>query len=73
MEQPRELTFAERATWGTCSICGAEDGEWCYAEIGLQLGCHVDGSRMRTGEGVHASRLIAAPTWVRLIPCSSPE
>lgn len=68
MSQPgpiRDLGFAERSTWGRCVICGAEHGEPCSAEIGIQLGRSASGRQLRTGEGVHLERLRAAPMRVR--------
>lgn len=64
MSRIRELSFDDRARWGSCPVCQAEDGEYCYAEIGIQLGIKVDGSRMKTGEGAHLARLSAAPNRV---------
>ena len=63
----RKLTYEERATWGKCPVCQAEDGEWCHAEIGPQLGIQVGGGRMATGEGAHLARLQNAPLEVKLI------
>lgn len=63
----RGLTYEERATWGKCPVCQAEDGEWCHAEIGLQLGQKVGGGRMQTGEGAHLARLQNAPVEVKLV------
>ncbi len=62
----RELTWNERARWGVCPICKAPAGEFCYADVGLQLGQKADGSRMRDGDGVHLVRLHGAP--VRVYP-----
>lgn len=63
----RDTTQAERFTWGDCPVCKAADGEHCHADVGLQLGQKVDGSRMKDGEGVHVARLQAAPKRVRLV------
>lgn len=65
----REASYDERATWGTCPVCKAEDGEWCHAEIGAQLGARADGQRMQTGEGAHLARLQRAPRRVKMVPC----
>jgi hypothetical protein len=62
----RELTFDERATWGNCLVCGAEHGEWCHAEIGVQLGSTIGGGRLKTGQGAHMGRIQAAPHKVKL-------
>lgn len=62
----RELTAEERMTWGTCKICGAVPGEFCFADIGIHLGSRADGSRPQDGDGTHYARLQAAPFHVRL-------
>lgn len=64
----RETTITERQTWGDCGVCGAKHGEWCHADVGVQLGARVDGRRMKDGEGAHLARLRAAPQRVRLVP-----
>ena len=64
----RELSFEERAKWGTCKVCGAKHGEWCHAAVGLQLGRRMDGRAMQDGEGAHLARLQAAPDKVREVP-----
>jgi hypothetical protein len=69
-DRERELTTAERFVWGECPICKAADGEHCRADVGIQLGVKVDGSRMRDGEGAHLARLQRAPFKVREIPIS---
>jgi hypothetical protein len=55
----RDLTYEERATWGTCPVCGAADGVPCDGYVGIPLG------RTATGEppkdGVHLGRLQNAP------------
>lgn len=68
-EQGREATFTERATWGTCPVCEAGPGEWCHAEIGIQLGTPLRGGRLKVGDGAHLARLQNAPLRVRLVPC----
>ena len=64
----RELTNDERMKWGDCPICHATHGEYCRADVGIQLGVKVDGSRMRDGEGCHTRRLMDAPFQVREVP-----
>lgn len=64
----RELTAEERFTWGDCSVCGAKDGEHCHADVGVQLGVRVDGTRMQDGEGAHLARLERAPLKVQMVP-----
>lgn len=64
----RDLTYEEQATWGECPVCHAKDGEWCYAEVGFQVGVKVGGGRMQTGEGVHLARMRNAPERVKLVP-----
>lgn len=54
--EPRETTYEERATRGECPVRGAQDGEWCHAEVGIQLGATVGGNRLRTGDGAHLAR-----------------
>ena len=64
----RELSFDERAKWGTCGVCGAKHGEFCHADVGLQLGFPLGGGRMKDGDGAHLARLQAAPFNVREVP-----
>lgn len=64
----RDTTMSERMTWGVCGVCGAKHGEFCRADVGVQLGVKLDGSRMKDGEGTHLSRLKTAPLRVRLVP-----
>lgn len=59
----REATFEERATWGTCSVCGAKPGEWCWSDVGFRFG------DVKTGQGVHLVRLQRAPKRVKLVAC----
>jgi hypothetical protein len=49
-------------------VCEATHGEPCHADVGHQIGVHIDGSRMRTGEGAHVARLQKAPLRVREVP-----
>jgi len=63
----RELTAEERMAWGVCPVCGAQQGEFCSAEIGLQLGHTVSGRPLETGEGVHLARLKLAPMRVKVV------
>lgn len=65
MSRERELTLDDRARWGDCPVCQAKDGEYCHADVGVQMGQHVDGSRMKDGEGAHLARLQKAPSVVR--------
>lgn len=62
----RELTYDERATWGTCLVCRANDGEWCNSAMGIALGSTPTGRPPE--RGVHLARLNAAPQRVRLVP-----
>lgn len=62
----KQLTFDDRAKWGECPTCGAEDGQYCNADAGIQLGKKVNGERMKTGEGAHLSRLNNAPHKVKV-------
>ena len=55
----RELTYEERATWGTCPVCGAEDGQPCDGHVGLAMGLNVNGEPPK--DGVHLGRLQRAP------------
>ena len=56
-----ELTYEERATWGTCAACGASHGDPCDADIGWHLG------GVRPDNGVHLCRLQNAPLRVHLV------
>ncbi len=49
----RELTYKERAYWGTCPICGAKHGERCK-EINSLPGIDL-------ATGAHVARLVNAP------------
>jgi hypothetical protein len=53
----RQLTYDERAVWGTCPICGAEMGQPCDGSIGYYVGCLPNKSQ----GGAHMGRLQAAP------------
>lgn len=64
-EQLYELTYEDRATWGTCTVCGAKHGEWCNADVGVRLS-----KTLRTGEGVHLVRLHDAPKHYRIVGVS---
>lgn len=48
-------------------MCHAKPGEFCYADVGLQLGVRGDGRRMKDGEGAHVARLQRAPLKVRVV------
>lgn len=63
----KELTFDERAVWGECPVCHAPDLTPCFADVGVQLGTHPDGSRMKDGEGAHLGRLQAAPKRTKVV------
>lgn len=67
--EPRETTYEERAVWGVCPVCSAPAGEWCYPEVGIQLGVRVGGGKPKQGEGAHLSRLQKAPRIVRVVAC----
>lgn len=54
MEQARELTYEERATFGECPVCHAPHGERCDGNQGFSFG------GPKTG-GVHLGRLNNAP------------
>lgn len=60
----RELTYHERAVWGTCSVCGAEHGKACDPDVGIPLVADVNGDRPRA----HLARLNNAPLRVREVP-----
>lgn len=62
----RELTYHERAVWGTCSVCGAPHGKACNPDVGIPLGRNVLGESPR--EGAHLARLNNAPLRVREVP-----
>ncbi len=63
---PRELTYAERATWGECPVCHAPHGEWCNGEVGIPLGRTLSGNL--PSDGVHLGRLQRAPARVKVVP-----
>lgn len=44
----QELTFEEKAVWGTCEHCGVGPGEFCVDDQHKQ-------------EGAHLVRILAAP------------
>lgn len=71
----RALTAEERMMWGVCPTCGAKPNEPCEANVGFQLGHRLDGSRLKTGDGAHLSRLYKAPYRVRedQLPDTAPE
>lgn len=68
MSRLRALTFDERIRWGSCPVCGVQDGQYCHGDVGVPMGLKVDGSRLKTGEGVHLGRLQSAPLHVREVP-----
>jgi len=55
----RDLPLEERATWGSCSTCGARHGQRCRA------------AEASTEVGVHIGRLRTAPVRVRMVPIFS--
>lgn len=67
LQEGRETTIEERQVWGTCPVCKAGPGEWCHAEVGVQLGIRADGQRMQTGDGAHLARLRTAPMRVKVV------
>lgn len=69
LQNGRDATFEERATWGKCPICEAEPGEWCNAAIGIPLGINVDGCRPKNGSGAHLARLQNAPIRIKIVGC----
>lgn len=50
-----ELTYDERAVFGTCRVCGKGPGQWCDGTMGLTFGGQIP------EHGVHLGRLQAAP------------
>ena len=58
------LTYDERAAWGTCPVCRAEHGERCSSAFGIPLGQSAAGGPPENG--VHLGRLQAAPWRVRI-------
>lgn len=67
LQASRETTMDERLKWGVCPVCGAKPGEYCRADVGLQLGVKADGTRMKDGEGAHVARLQRSPLKVKLV------
>lgn len=61
----RELTYEERATWGTCPVCSAPHGEFCNSNVGFSLGRNVNGEI--PPNGVHLGRLQNAPLKAQLV------
>lgn len=66
MNNEREATYEERATWGDCPVCHAGHGEWCRA-TGIPLGVKVGGAMPVQGDGAHLGRLQRAPKFVKLV------
>lgn len=62
----RELTYHERAVYGTCPVCGAGHGNPCNPDMGIPLGFNINGERARAG--AHLGRLNNAPRRVREVP-----
>ena len=50
-----ELTYDERATYGTCPVCKKGPSQWCDGSMGLSFGGQMP------EHGVHLGRLQAAP------------
>ena len=67
LQNAREATFEERATWGTCPVCKAAPGEWCDSAVGIPLGISPSGTLR---EGAHLGRLANAPTRIKLVAAS---
>ncbi len=65
----RKLSDEERMKWGTCPVCRAPHGTYCYAAVGLRLGVRADGRDPQDGDGVHRARLELTPFQVREVPC----
>lgn len=61
-----ETTWAERSTWGECPACHAKHGERCNPGVGFSLGVTARG--LPPSDGVHLSRLKAAPMKIELRP-----
>ena len=62
MNETREATWKERATWGECPICGAQPGQFCDPHAGF-LPCGYDPPK----DGAHLGRIQNAPLRVRLV------
>lgn len=62
MHRVKELSLAERAKWGKCPVCGAED------EYACDTTDHADDVLMVDGHlAAHEVRLRKAPLKVRII------
>jgi hypothetical protein len=55
----KQLTYEERATWGTCPVCEAQHGKQCEAAPADIDYFQFDGAF--SGFGAHAARLYNAP------------
>ncbi len=62
----RELTSEERMKWGTCPTCGARNGEYCHADVGMHLGTRAGGGKPQDGDGTHLGRLQRAPMRIKV-------
>lgn len=61
-EGVRELTFDERAVWGTCPVCKAGPGTRCDWSVGILAALYMH----QNPRGAHLGRLQAAPLRVRV-------
>ena len=75
MTRTRPATFEERATWGTCPVCGVHEGEFC--DSGYSPGADVIAVTVLTDDGngylssrgdtwCHPERFNNSPTHVKL-------
>jgi hypothetical protein len=62
----RDLTFEERATWGTCPVCRRAHGEPCDPDQGFHLGLNARGEIPKGG--AHLARLTAGPRAIQILP-----
>lgn len=46
-------TWAERAVWCTCRVCGAAPGTWCYPELARR-----DPHPFNSADAVHFARIV---------------
>jgi hypothetical protein len=57
----KRLTYEERATWGTCPVCGATAGITCTSEPNAAVCIEFESL------GTHAARMINAPL-IQVVP-----